>query len=135
VTRKNIPFDFVFDYLMPLDVIVKPMFGMWAIYVNKKIMLILRQRQNFPETNGVWIATNQAHHKSLKRDLPSLCSISTYSDGIRETEWQVLPVDTDDFEYSVRKVCELIKRNDHRIGRIPIPRQSKARNKPKKPGH
>jgi len=115
------------------------MFGLWAIYVTKQIMLILRQRQDFPETNGVWIATNQEHHKSLKSDLPSLCSISIYLGGIRETEWQVLPFDADDFESSVRKVCELIKHGDHRIGRIPIPRQSKAKTKgiikPKKPSH
>ena len=139
MTRKNIPFAFVLDYLTPLDVTLKPMFGLWAIYVTEKIMLILRQRKDFTETNGVWIATNQEHHKSLKTDLPSLRSISTYSDGIKETEWQVLPVDADDFESSVRKVCEFIKHGDQRIGRIPIPRQSKAKTKgiikPKKPSH
>ena len=114
------------------------MFGLWAIYVNKKIVLILRQRQDFTDTNGVWVATNREHHKSLKSDLPSLRSISTYSDGIRETEWQVLPVDTNDFEASVRKVCELIKHSDHRIGRIPDQQRkvkSKTIIKPKKPGH
>jgi hypothetical protein len=114
---------------MPLDLTVKPMFGLWAIYVNEKIMLILRQRQDFPDTNGVWIATNPEHHRSLKKDLPSLRTISTYSGGIKESEWQVLPGDTDDFEVSVRKVCELIKHGDHRIGRIPIPRQNKAKFK------
>ena len=124
---------------MPLDVIVKPMFGLWAIYANKKIMLILRHRKDHPDTNGIWIATHQEHHKSLKSDLPSLCSISSYSGGYKETEWQVLPVDSYHFEASVRKVCELIKNNDHRIGRIPKPRQSKAKTKSiiklKKPGH
>jgi hypothetical protein len=138
MTRKNIPFDFVFDFLIPLDVTVKPMFGLWAIYVKEKLMLMLRQRQDFPDTNGVWIATNQEHHKSLKRDLPSLCSISNYSDGIQETEWQVIQADTDDFEASVRKVCELIKHNDPRIGRIAKPLQSKIKTKSvikaKKPG-
>ena len=34
--NKNLPFEFVFDYLTPLDITVKPMFGMWAIYVNDK---------------------------------------------------------------------------------------------------
>jgi hypothetical protein len=119
--QKYIPFTFDFDDLFPLEVKVKPMFGLWAIYVSKKIILILRQRPDFPETNGVWIATNQEHHKSLKNGLPSRCSISPYSDVSSETEWQVLPVDSDDFESSVRKVCELINHNDYRIGRIPIP--------------
>ncbi|HYV95392.1 MAG TPA: hypothetical protein VE978_26700 [Chitinophagales bacterium] len=131
MTRKNIPFDFVFDYLMPLDVTVKPMFGLWAIYMNEKIMLILRQRNDHPETNGVWIATNREHHKSLRSDLPSLHSISAYSKDTVETEWQMIPVDKDDFEASVRKVCELIKHGDHRIGRISQSRQSKAKTKSK----
>jgi len=131
MTRKNIPFDFVFDYLLPLEVTVKQMFGLWAIYLDKKIMLILRQRKNNPGTNGVWIATTREHHKSLKTNLPSLCSISTYSEGIMETEWQLLPVDADDFEASVRKVCELIKHGDLRIGRTPKTRKIKSKTKSK----
>jgi hypothetical protein len=127
MAKKNIPFEFVLDYLIPLDVTVKQIFGLWAIYVNEKIMLILRDRKDNPDSNGVWIATNQEHHMSLKIDLPSLRSISIYSDGITETEWQVIPVGTDDFEASVRKVCELIKHNDHRIGRIPEPHKPKQK--------
>ena len=138
MTRKNIPFDFLFDYLVPLEVTVKPMFGMFAIYVGEKIVLILRQRKDHQDTNGIWIATNQEHHKSLKNDLPCLRSISTYSDGTVETEWQVVPIDTDDFESSVIKVCEFIKHNDPRIGRIPKPRKTKIKSKSvigtKKPG-
>jgi TfoX/Sxy family transcriptional regulator of competence genes len=49
MSQKNIPCDFVFDYLMPLEVTVKPMFGVWAIYVDKKIMLVLKQRKDSPE--------------------------------------------------------------------------------------
>jgi hypothetical protein len=128
MTHKNIPFNFVFDYLMPLEVTVKPMFGLWAIYVKDKIVSILRQRKDFIDTNGVWIATNAEHHKSLKHDLPSLSSISTYAKSIKETEWQVLPVDADDFEASVIKVCELINQNDYPIGRIPKPRKSIAKS-------
>lgn len=126
MTRKNIPFDFVFDLLVPLVVTLKPMFGLWAIYLDKKIILILRSRQDLPETNGVWIATDKKYHTSLKTALPSLRSISNFSLGTRESEWQVIPVDSDDFEISVRKACELIKHGDHRIGRVPVPRQKKG---------
>ncbi len=129
MTRRNIPFDFVLDHLMPLDVTVKPMFGLWAIYVNEKIMLILRQRKDHPDTNGVWIATNREHHKSLKDDFPALCSISNYSSGFKETEWQVLPVESDDFESSVIAVCDLITRGDRRIGRIPKLQPSRPKTK------
>ena len=126
--RKNIPFEFVLDYLTPLDFTVKQMFGMWAIYVNDKIMLILRDRKDFENTNGVWVATSQEYHNSIKTDLPSLTSISNYSGGLKETEWQLLPVEANDFEESVRKVCDMIKRNDRRIGRIPGIGKSKGKN-------
>ncbi|HUS01982.1 MAG TPA: hypothetical protein VMY77_09660 [Chitinophagaceae bacterium] len=129
MSRKNIPFEFVFDYLMPLEVTVKPMFGLWALYVNEKIILVLRERKDHPDTNGVWVATNEEHHKSLKNDLPSLRSFSIYSKAINETEWQMLPLDGNDFEASVRKACELIKRGDPRIGRIPKPGPSKTKTK------
>lgn len=125
---KNIPFDFLLDYLVPLEVVVKPMFGMFAIYAGEKIMLILRQRKDHPDTNGVWIATNKEHHRSLKNDLPGLCSISTYSNDTKETEWQILPADTDDFENSVIKVCEFIKHKDPRIGRKPKPGKTKTKS-------
>ena len=92
MTPKNIPFDFVFDYLLPLEVTVKPMFGVFAIYVGEKIMLILRQRKNYPDTNGVWIETKHEYHKSLKKDLPLLCSISGYKNDAFETGWQMLSV-------------------------------------------
>ena len=119
MTRKKIPFDFVLDYLFSLNFTVKQMFGMFAIYVDKKIMLILRKRSDHPETNGVWVATSSEHHKSLKKEIPSLRSISIYSKGLRETEWQVIPEDAEAFESHVMKVCELIKNGDRRIGRIP----------------
>ena len=124
MTKKNIPYEFVFDYLLPPDLTVKQMFGLFALYINEKIVLILRQRKDNPDTNGVWIATNQEHHKSLKNDIPSLRSIYTDADGTTETAWQLIPADTDDFEYSVIKVCELIKHGDNRIGRIPKPGKS-----------
>jgi hypothetical protein len=128
MTKKYIPFDFVFDYLVPLDVKVKQMFGLFVLYVNEKIVLILRQRKEHSDINGVWIATKKEHHDSLKKDFPSLRSISAYSDGNIETEWQLIPVGTDDFENSVVKVCEFIKHNDPRIGRIPKLRKTKSKS-------
>jgi|ERR1022692_3234364 hypothetical protein len=125
--KKNIPFEFVFDHLFPLEARAKKMFGLFAIYIGEKIVLILRQRNDHPGTNGVWVATNQAHHKSFKNDIPSLRSISDLSNGLKETEWQLIPVDAEGFEYSVIKVCELIKQGDLRVGRIPIPGKSKKK--------
>lgn len=128
MTKKNIPFDFVFDYL-PLDVTVKPMFGLWAINLKDKIVLVLRQRNDFVDTNGVWIATSKDHHKSLQKDFPALRSIPIFPKDAIETEWQLLPADSEDFESAVVKVCEFIKHNDPRIGRIPLPRNAGRRKK------
>lgn len=124
---KNLPFEFVLDYLTPLDVRLKPMFGMWAIYVNEKIMLMLRDRKDFTETNGIWVATTHDHHNSLKEEIPSLSSISNFSAGLKETEWQLLAVESDDFEQSVIKICDMIRHHDKRIGKIPGTSKSKKK--------
>src|SRR5687768_6385977 len=116
---KKIPFEFVFDYLLPLEPVSKPMFGCTALYLGEKIVLILRERKNNPEANGVWLATTTEHHQSLKQELPSMCSISVLNDGKSETGWQMLPADAPDFESAVIRLCEMVRHGDKRIGKIP----------------
>lgn len=116
---RKVPFEFVFDYLLPLEPVTKPMFGCLALYVERKIVLILRDRNDHPEANGVWLATSAEHHESLKKELPSLCSVYILSEGKGETNWQMLRSDAGDFEPSVRKACEMIRRGDKRIGKVP----------------
>jgi len=127
--NKNIPFTFVLDYLLQLDPVIKPMFGCYAVYVGEKIMLVLRDRKDMQEANGVWMATSREYHGSLKKDFPSMCSVFLLSDGKSETNWQMIPASADDFESSVIKCCEFILQNDHRIGRIPKPRKSKIKKR------
>jgi hypothetical protein len=103
------------------------MFGSFAVYIGEKIMLVLRNRQDHEEANGIWIATKSEHHASLKQFFPSMRSVYILSDGKAETEWQMLPVDADDFESSAIKACELILRGDERIGRIPKPKKKRSR--------
>lgn len=117
---KNIPFQFIFDYLISLDIKVKPMFGMWSIYLDDKIMLIVRHRDKNPQANGIWVATNKEFHQSLMKDILSLTSISS-----EEKEWLLISEESKDFEASARKVCELIISKDIRIGRTPKPKKSK----------
>jgi hypothetical protein len=126
MNQKNIPCDFVFDYLMPLEVTVKPMFGVWAIYVDKKIMLVLKQRKDSPENKRRMDCPPRSITK-FKKGVAFVMLISNNSNRLKETEWQLLPDDTDEFEVSARKACDLIKRNDHRIGRIPLPRQKEKK--------
>ena len=119
----SIPFEFVLECLYSKSPVVKLMFGCHAVYIDEKIMFILRDREDVPEDNGVWIATTKDHHESLKKDFPSMRSISVFGSGV--TGWQILPVTSDGFEESVVKACELVLKGDIRIGKIPKPRYRK----------
>jgi hypothetical protein len=106
------------------------MFGCLAIYVEDKIVLILRNKDsnnnedNRDQTadNGVWIATTEQHHQSLRRDFPNMRSIRVL--GKKVTGWQVLPADTPDFEEAALRACELVLARDPRIGKVPKARRA-----------
>jgi hypothetical protein len=103
------------------------MFGCLAIYVKDKIVLILRDKPMNTSDNGVWLATTQEHHQSLRREFPNMRSIQVL--GKPETGWQVLPVDAPDFESAALRACELVLAGDARIGKIPGVRTSKSGSK------
>ncbi|WP_394843851.1 hypothetical protein LZC95_43220 [Pendulispora brunnea] len=124
--KKPIPFEFVLEELDSLGPWTRPMFGCTAVYVEEKIMFILRDKKKDAD-NGVWVATTKEHHASLRRELPSLRSISVLGPG--ETGWQMLPVDSDDFEESVLRACAMVRKGDPRIGKVPG-----AKKKKKSPG-
>jgi hypothetical protein len=122
---KPVPFSFVFDSLFPLEPVIKPMFGCHALYSGEKILLILRSKEDHADANGVWIATSKEHHNSLKMLLPSLRTIDILSEGKGETNWQMIHEDAETFEEDVNLICELIRKNDPRIGRIPKKKKKK----------
>ncbi|HET6992123.1 MAG TPA: hypothetical protein VFJ43_12395 [Bacteroidia bacterium] len=125
-SARKIPFPFIIDLLVPVNIVIKPMFGCHAIYVREKIMIILHQRDDHKDANGVWIMTSKEHHASLKKEFPSLKSVYILSDGKKETGTQMIHVDADDFESSAIRICELILKGDPRIGRIPKVRKKKT---------
>jgi hypothetical protein len=118
--KKTIPFEFVLEALTARTPVVKPMFGCHAVYVGEKIVFILRHKKNAPGDNGVWLATTHDHHASLKKELPCLRPIQVFGD---KGGWQNIPEDADDFEEAVLNACELILRNDPRVGKKPKPRK------------
>lgn len=122
---RDPPFDFIFDYLLAIELMVKPFFGMFAIYANSKLLLLLRERNNEPEKNGIWIATVGNSVETLKKDLPG--SQVLFERKSRKDEWLFIPADDDAFERSAISLCELIVRRDPRIGRIPKPRARKRK--------
>src|ERR1700751_2995209 len=125
--RKPIPHAFVLDAISTLSPYTRPMFGCLAIYVRDKIVMILREKPKSTVDNGVWLATTQEHHQSLRREFPNMRSIQVL--GKRVTGWQVLPVDASDFESAALRACELVLAGDPRIGKIPGARTSRSGSK------
>jgi hypothetical protein len=121
--RKTIPHQFVLDALAEIEQYTRPMFGCLSIYVGDKIVLILRDRPGDTRDNGVWLATTEEHHESLRREFPNMRSIAVL--GKKVTGWQVLPADAADFEESALRACELVRAGDPRIGKVPSSRKPK----------
>ena len=120
--RKAVPYEFVLEALAPLPVRTRSMFGCLAVYAGERIVLFLRDKAASPEDNGVWLATREEHHESLRREFPHMRSIRVL--GKPETHWQVLPADASDFEESALRACELIAAGDPRIGNVPKRKRS-----------
>jgi len=120
--RRSVPHQFVLDAIAALSPTTRPMFGCLAIYVADRIVLILRDRRDQTADNGVWLATTEDHHDSLRREFPNLRSIQLLGKGL--TGWQVLPADAPDFEEAALRACEHILAGDPRIGRAPGARRT-----------
>jgi hypothetical protein len=122
--RKRVPFEFVLDALASVSPWTRPMFGCQAVYVEERIVLILRDKAGPSADNGVWLATTKEHHESLRRELPSMRSIQVL--GKKLTGWQVLPADAPDFEEATLGACKLICAADPRIGKVPKSRDARG---------
>jgi hypothetical protein len=131
--RKPVPHEFVLDAISPLAPRTRSMFGCLAIYVQDKIVLILRDKRAQTADNGVWLATTEEHHQSLRREFPNMRSIQVL--GKKVTGWQLLPADAEDFEEAALRAGELVLAGDPRIGKVPGARRASGAGakKAKKP--
>jgi hypothetical protein len=123
--RKAIPHAFVLEAVAALSPVTRPMFGCLAIYVEDKIVLILRDKGDDAPDNGVWLATSKEHHESLRREFPNMRSIQVLGKNV--TGWQVLPQGAPDFEEAALRACELVAARDPRIGKVPGVRRSRTK--------
>jgi len=123
----EIPFDFILDYLLRLETTVKPFFGMFSIYIGPKLLLILRDRQNEPGLNGIWVPTNKDSLESLKAELPALRQIYGIGKAKSAAVWLLLPDTAADFERTAITLCDLLVRRDPRIGRLSKPRAARRK--------
>jgi hypothetical protein len=115
--KKSAPHQFVLDAIADLSPRTRPMFGCTAVYIEEKIVMILRDKPNQDADNGVWIATALEHHDSLRPEFPNMRSVRVF--GKKVTDWQVLPIEAPDFEEAAMRACELILAGDPRIGKVP----------------
>jgi hypothetical protein len=115
--RKAVPHEFVLDAIAGLSPRTRPMFGCLAVYIEEKIVLVLRDKPDRRADNGVWLCTSEKHHESLRRQFPNMRSIQVF--GKEVTGWQVLPAEALDFEEAALRACELIIARDPRIGKVP----------------
>jgi hypothetical protein len=81
--RKAVPHEFILDAIAPLSPRTRTMFGCLAIYIEDKIVLILRDKRGQTADNGVWLATT---HQSLRGEFPNMRSIQVL--GKKVTGWQ-----------------------------------------------
>lgn len=119
----TVPFPFVLDALQEHEPWTRPMFGCLAVYVEDQIVLVLRDKADPVIDNGVWVPTLREHHKSLRKELASLRSITVLGPDV--TAWQVIPTDSPNFEEEVLRAVEMVKRRDPRIGKTPKARRPK----------
>jgi hypothetical protein len=122
---RPVPHEFVLDEIASLSPVTRAMFGCVAVYIEEKIVLILRDRPKSRADNGVWLATTVEHHESLRREFPRMRSIRVL--GEEPTQWQVLPADDPEFEAAAMRACRLILARDPRIGKVPKSRSRRTR--------
>lgn len=125
---RAIPHAFVLDAITamsPVPPVTRPMFGCLAVYVGRKIVLILREKGDGAQHDGVWLATAADHHESLRGEFPYMESIGVFRAPV--TSWQILRADSPDFEEAALRACELIAAGDPRIGRVPKPKRKKTK--------
>jgi len=118
-----IPHEFILDYLYPLPIRTKNMFGNVSIYCGDKILLATRHRTDNPLDNGIWIGTKTEHHSALKTLNPELRNLQIY----KIKTWLLLPEDEPNFEERALQIVDLIKAESALIGNIPKPRKKKSR--------
>ena len=122
MATHDIPFEFILDYLLPVHATVKPSFGMFYIYAGPRLLLILRERTNQPEMNGIWVPTNRNGLETLTVEFPALQPFPGLGPKEKKSDaiWLVIHPDHDDFERTAIAICDLIAHRDSRIGRTSL---------------
>lgn len=111
---RPIAYDFVLDRLAPLAPITRPMFGSHGVYLDERVICILRHKGD-PD-DGVWVCFEPEAENEVLALLPNLKRIERLG-HIRN--WRKLAASSPSFEDDVLKVCALLLAGDTRIGKLP----------------
>jgi hypothetical protein len=109
---------------MPLNPEVRRMFSGFSVYLDDRIVCMLRDSPKSPRDNGVWLVLSESANPAdpkLRREFPSLRKIELLGDKIGH--WLLIPSDSPTFESEALHACDLLLRHDPRLGRIPKSRR------------
>lgn len=117
----KIPYVFILDYLIGIDITIKPMFGCHGIYANGKQLCLflmnrerpLIRREGKPMQKGVYIATTDDH----TGDLTPMFAKAEFEILKDKKIWIFVSETLGEFEEYVIRACEMINAGDTRIGR------------------
>ncbi len=111
----EVPYSFVLQHLYPVRLRIVKMLGGYGLYLEKKLMLFLRNGDRQPEFNGVFVATHPQYFSALQQEVHH-SKMDFDLDGSTDS-WIFISEDLDDFEEKVKKACALVKAGDERIGK------------------
>jgi hypothetical protein len=111
----KLPYNFILSLLYPARPTVRKMLGCYGLYVEGKLVMLLRDKENQPEFNGVFIATQPKFFDALSSELHS-SNMEFDIDGAPHT-WIFISEDLNDFSDKLKLAAELVKKGDERIGK------------------
>ncbi len=98
--------------------VLKSWFGGRTIMLNGNHQLFLTT-QGEP-WQGVLVCTFHEHHESLRAEFPALMQHPVLG------KWLYLPESTETFERDAKRLVQLVRARDHRLGIPPSPKKKRA---------
>ncbi len=111
----NVPYAFILKALYPIRPTIKKALGGYFLFVHKKLLIFLRERDTYADFNGVFVAVLPEYLSELEAEI-NLKHTEFDLDGTKDG-WLFINEDLDDFETKCTLICEMIKQTDTRIGR------------------
>jgi len=116
----RIPYPFILEHLTAEDIVVKPMFGGYAVYSDAKLCLFM-VRRDLPvlprpegaDQNGIYVATTRENVPSLTPVFENAEIQFLKGDKV----WIFISESKANFEEYTIRACELVAARNRRIGR------------------